>query len=321
MDVICIDARNAVYRHGWTRAQLHNSEGKPTGAIFGILSCLLRLYKYYPNAKFIFCWDGKEPKKSWRHVMCSTYKAHRHSANGGEMPVEVKNILSQIPAIKKVIALLGFQQYEVPYLEADDLIGIVATSLAKRKDVDRVLIYSMDKDYYQLITLKVQVLRDLDKANKCKAFTAEDVKKEFGVLPVEWNRYRALVGDKSDGINSAIPRVGKVTALKLLAQGFDCSKSAPVSKIEKLHKDHWQKAYLNYQLSKIVINPKSKYLLESSVLSLVTIIDSISSNKGIVRRNKKEFNATGYRQFLAFCANYELAWILENRYLFSAMGW
>ena len=64
MDVVLVDAKNATYRHGWTRSSLHNSAGQPTGAIFGILSCLLRLYKFHPKAQFIFCWDGKDTYKS-----------------------------------------------------------------------------------------------------------------------------------------------------------------------------------------------------------------------------------------------------------------
>ena len=319
-DVILVDSKNAVYRHGYTRALLTNSSGKPTGAIFGILSCLIRLHNFHPKAKFIFCWDGKETFKSWRHTLCDTYKANR-AKKPGELPVEVKSILSQIPAIKKVITLLGFPQYEIENLEADDLLGILSKTLSKRKDVNRVLIYSMDKDCYQLIGDKVGVVRDLDKSAKCEAFTAIDVEKKFGVHPKNWNKYRALVGDVSDGIKSPFPKVGKVRALKLLAEGLDPSNSKPTSKLEKEYSQFWEQAHTNYRLSKIVTNPTHSVLTERNILHLKKVVKDISTDKGIKRQNRKDFNNVGARAFVKFCGDYELNWILENRHIFYSMGW
>jgi DNA polymerase-1 len=165
IDIILVDAKNAVYRHGYTRAQLRTSTGQSTGAIFGMLSCLIRLHRYYPKALFLFCWDGQKPKESWRHKLCPTYKSNR---GVGEVPKEVQAILAQIPEIKKMLRLMGFAQFEVANIEADDEIGIIAVALAKRKDVSRVLVYSMDKDYFGLIDDKIHVVRDLDKSMKCK---------------------------------------------------------------------------------------------------------------------------------------------------------
>lgn len=317
MDVVLVDAKNATYRHGWTRSSLHNSAGQPTGAIFGILSCLLRLYKFHPKAQFIFCWDGKDTYKSWRHKVCGTYKANRSKPGSKDVPVEVKDILSQIPAIKKVIDILGFPQYEVERLEADDLIGILAKYVARKSGVENVFIYSMDKDMHQLIGGKIAVVKDLNKSLKCRAYTSKDVLADFGVTPKDWNKYRALVGDSSDGIKSPFPKIGKVRAMKLLAEGLDASKSAPSTEIERQFSEHWSKAHMNYRLSKIVTNAESKVMTSVNRLHLIKVVEAVSTVAGIKRR---QIENTDARKFVKFCATYELQWIMENRHLFYSIG-
>lgn len=313
MDIILVDARNAVYRHGWTRANLYNSSGKPTGAIHGFLSCLIRLKKFYPKAQFILCWDGKDPKESWRHKLCSTYKANRSSAKGEEPPQEVKNILSQIPAVRKVSDILGIAQFDVDYLEADDLIGILAVALASKSEIRNVYVYSMDKDMYQLIGGKISVVRDLDKAKKCKAYKAKDVQKEHKVDASSWVKYRALIGDPSDGIKSPFKGVGKVTALKLLAAGLDPSKKEPSLKIEKKYSKDWKKCHQNYILSKIVKSASSKKLPEDTQNQLQDIVKNIDFLP-VVEDKKK-----AVKEFIRFCAKYELNWIIEQRHQFFSM--
>lgn len=310
MDIILIDARNAVWRHGYTRSLLRNSAGTPTGAIFGFLGCLLRLKKFYPDAKFVLCWDGKEPWKSWRHNYCDTYKASRHKPGSPDLPIEVKNILSQIPAIKKVAGILNLPQFEVDRLEADDLIGVLSKAFTAKDQVDNVYIYSMDKDMFGLIGGKVSVVRDLDKAKKCKAFKAKDVLKEYGVTSKAWAKYRALIGDPSDGIKPAIRGVGKVTAVKLLSQGLDPSKKDPTLKIEKQYKKHWRQCHMNYVLSKIIIDADSKKLPKATSKQLLDIL----KNLDFIPEAENKVGAA--RRFVKFCAEYELNCIMEQRYQF-----
>ena len=313
MDICLMDARNTVYRHGWTRQNLRNTEKKPTGAIFGFLSCLVRLRNFYPNAKFIMCWDGKDPGNSWRHQYSSSYKAHRKSTTGEELPIEVRNILSQIPAVKQVSEILGIPQFEVDSLEADDLIGILSKIFSDKKEVDNVYIYSMDKDMYQLIGGKVSVIRDLDKAKKCKPYKAKDVLKDHGVAPIDWIKYRALVGDPSDGIKSAFKKVGKVTALKILAAGLDPSKKEPTKPIEKKYSKEWSRCHKNYILSKIVIDANSKRLLEKNKVQLAELLKNIDFIPVVQDREDAA------KQFIRFCSKYQLNWVMEQRFKFFKM--
>ncbi len=320
MDVVLVDAKNCVYRHGFTRAHLKTADGKYTGALFGVLSCLIRLSRYYPKAAFVFCWDGEETFKSWRHSICKTYKCKR-AKKPSDVPPEVGIILKQIPLIKKILTILGFAQFEVANLEADDLIGVIASSLYKRSDVKRVLIYSMDKDYYGLVNKKIQVVRDLDKSSQCEALQAAGIKKKFGVHPRDWVKYRALIGDPSDSIKSPLPKVGKVRALKLLKEGLDPSNKIPISKLEKKYNEHWKNVHMNYRISKIVTDHKFKHLPAHAKEALKVIVKRVDKSLSCIRRNNKCHDKLHYKRFLQLCSDYELHWIIEHRDDIWRLGW
>src|SRR6185312_986152 len=150
---------------------LRASNGFPTGVIYGVLAGMMRLHRIFPDAAFVFCWDGKDTDKSWRHKLAKTYKANRKRT--GEPPQEVKDVYMQIPSLRILLSHMGFLQLEIDTLEADDLIGIVARSLKKK--VKRVLIYSSDKDFIQLMDKHTLLVRDIDKKKKCAPLTEKEV--------------------------------------------------------------------------------------------------------------------------------------------------
>ena len=59
MRLVIIDAKNALFRFGYAHLTLQASDGRPTGAVYGILGLLLRLKEKYPDARFVMAWDGK----------------------------------------------------------------------------------------------------------------------------------------------------------------------------------------------------------------------------------------------------------------------
>ena len=120
--VILIDSKNYAYRHCYTRTQL-SSRGRPTGLLHGAIQGLLRLHRVFPDAVFVFCWDGEESTKSWRHGLAANYKQNRVST---EITPERKALFQQIPILRSMLTHLGFCQLEVRTLEADDLIGVMA---------------------------------------------------------------------------------------------------------------------------------------------------------------------------------------------------
>lgn len=259
----------------------------------------------------MICWDGDNASKSWRHDLCPDYKSNRKSSKDKPVPQEVKDIHKQIPILEKFFTNFGLTQFSVPKLEADDLIGVLATAL--RKTHHRVLIYSTDRDFYQLIHGNVMVVRDLDKSKKGLEFTAKEVKRDYGVLPKDWLRYRAFVGDKGDKIDKPIAGIGEKRVLELLARGVDASKSKPDPKWsdgQKLDlKQHWSKVRLAYHLSKIIRKHSDRKLPREVRSKLKNIVQNQLHNLYRKHKTKKR-----YRQMTQFFAKYDLEQLMENRH-------
>lgn len=294
--VILIDGRNWCYRHGYTRIGL-SSRGRPTGALFGAIQGLIRLNRMYPKAAIVFCWDGKKSDQSWRHRLCSTYKSNRVVKTGEVNPL-VSAIRSQIPLIMSFLRMYGIKQFDVPKLEADDLIGILSTAL--KSDYEKVIIHSTDRDFYQLIKGNVLVVRDLDKKLHGLEFTAQDVKNEFGVYPKDWLKFRAFVGDKGDRIDKPIPGIGGVKALKILAAGVDASKKKPHPE----YKEHWHKIRLAYKLSRILRKYDDPKLPKITQDALRTIL--MQSSKNLCRSKSITESKKAYKEMIKFLCEFEL---------------
>jgi DNA polymerase-1 len=304
-EVLLIDGRNYLYRHCFTRTGL-SSKGRPTGGIFGALTGLIRLHKFFPNAAIVFCWDMVS-SNSWRHELEPGYKSNRKPKEGAEIPKVVLDIRTQIPIIEKFIRKFGFRQFSVPRLEADDLIGVLAT--AWKDHFRKIIIYSTDRDYYQLIKDNVVVVRDFDKTLKCKEITAREIRREFGVAPKDWLRYRALVGDSGDKIDKPIKGVGPKKAIAMLKAGVDASDSNP----HPDYKEHWRKIRLAYKLSKIVRRYDDSRVSAKTQKRLERIIRAVSDSG--YRLSRKNRNQKTYDYMMEFLVDYELVELIQRREL------
>jgi 5'-3' exonuclease len=259
----------------------------------------------------VFCWDGEDTDKSWRHKLAKTYKENRRKK--GEKPQEVKDVYIQIPHLKLLLSRMGFLQVEVPTLEADDLIGIISTTLSKK--VGRVLIYSSDKDFFQLIKKNVFLIRDLtkDKSKKCAPITAKQIEAEFGVLPKNWVKYRSFIGDKSDDIYKPVKGLGPVTVKKILAEGTDPTKKDGCTS-DKV-RPHWKAVRLNYKLTKIVRRVDDKRLplqVKKEISELLSVLHKVKSDT--LFRSSKGKSKESYRAMLDTLSKFELDTLLEQRH-------
>src|SRR5580765_1580004 len=138
-EVILIDGKMVAYRAHFSHMALKNADGEPTGLLHGFFYELLSINKKMPEARMIICWDGKG--KTWRHTTYPKYKAQR------PYNPEWKRMNAQIVELLPILKKLGFHVYEVDGVEADDIIGILATQLNGHD----IRIYSGDRDMYQLV--------------------------------------------------------------------------------------------------------------------------------------------------------------------------
>ncbi|NLD92745.1 MAG: DNA polymerase I [Fibrobacter sp.] len=199
-----IDGHALIYRAYYALAKnpLTNSNGIPTGAIYGFVNYLIRLIEIYKCPYLTVVLDSSV--KTFRHEMYEQYKANRD-----EMPDELK---VQIPLIKDVVNAFNIPMICQDGLEADDLIA----SLTK-KAVDNgfdVFLVTKDKDLMQLIGPHVKMLAP-DGTGVLQLFDEKDVVDKLGVPPGKVLDYLSLIGDSSDNI-PGVPGVGPKTAIKIL---------------------------------------------------------------------------------------------------------
>lgn len=150
---IIIDAHNLLYRNHYTHINLTSNDGYPTGAMHGSLMAVHRHRKKYPDADIVFVWDGPPDTsgyRSWRYRAYDGYKAARQTLTT-EGRENVSKVLAQIKPLFSMLHYAGYLNYRVPGVEADDMIGIVATRL--RDKGHSIFIDSTDKDFYQLLML------------------------------------------------------------------------------------------------------------------------------------------------------------------------
>jgi len=198
--VTMIDGHALAFRSYYAIRGLTNSRGRSVNAIYGFMRSLLRLLAEDGEGdSTIIAFDASE--KTFRHEQYEEYKA-------GRAPTP-EDLPDQIDTIRQLVDLMGIYRIEVPGLEADDIIGTLATRCAEQGY--RVEIVTSDRDAYQLVSDRITV-RGLDRAEQ---IGPEEVLEKYGVTVEQWVDYRALIGDPSDNIPGA-KGIGPVGASKLL---------------------------------------------------------------------------------------------------------
>jgi DNA polymerase-1 len=201
--LLLVDGSSYLYRafHAMPdlRAVPGDPSSPPTGAIRGMINMLQSLRKEVP-AGFAACvFDAKGP--TFRDAIYPAYKANR-----SPMPDDLR---SQIEPIHEVVRLMGWTVLNVPGVEADDVIGTLATTAAAQGM--QVIVSSGDKDLAQLVTERITII---DTMNGRKRDVA-GVTAEFGVPPHLMRDYQTLVGDTVDNV-PGVAKVGPKTAAKWL---------------------------------------------------------------------------------------------------------
>ena len=196
---ILVDGSSYLFRAFHGLPPLTNSEGHPTGAIFGVVNMVGKLLEQYQPERIAVVFDAKG--KNFRHEMYSEYKAHRPP-----MPDELR---VQIEPIKEIIAALGIPLLVIDGVEADDVMGTLAEQATKVKMT--ALLSTGDKDMAQLVNEHISLINTMND----QLMTPDSVLEKFHVKPEQIIDYLALMGDSSDNI-PGVPKCGPKTAVKWL---------------------------------------------------------------------------------------------------------
>lgn len=205
--LILVDGSSYLFRAYHSPPHLTNAQGEATGAIYGVVNMLNSLLRQYQPSQMVVVFDAKGP--TFRNELYADYKAHR--------PPMPDDLRSQIEPLHQIIQALGVPLLVISGVEADDVIGTLATQASKAGR--HVLISTGDKDMAQLVDAHVTLINTMTDT----LLDPAGVKEKFGVGPELIIDFLALMGDKSDNI-PGLPGVGEKTAQALL-QGIgsiDC---------------------------------------------------------------------------------------------------
>ncbi|SDD66982.1 DNA polymerase I [Aquimonas voraii] len=198
--LILIDGSSYLYRAFHALPPLSNAAGEPTGALFGVVNMLRATLKEGPTyAAFVM--DASGP--TFRDALYPEYKANREA-----MPDDLR---AQIEPMMAIVEALGFPILRVSGVEADDVIGTLATRAAA--EGIEVEVSTSDKDFAQLVRPGITLVNTMSGSRLDEAGVVE----KFGVRPEQIIDYLALMGDSVDNI-PGVDKCGPKTAAKWLGE-------------------------------------------------------------------------------------------------------
>jgi len=180
-------------------------DGRPTNAAYGFISMLLKLTESFDPDTLIVAFDKGRP--AFRSDVLERYKIHR--------PPTPDELRPQFGIAKELLGAMNVPVVECDGWEGDDLLG----TLAARGEAEghKVLLFTGDKDAYQLVTEKVSVVSTKKGITEIVVYDPAGVEERTGVRPAQIADFLGLKGDTSDNI-PGVPGIGEKTAAKLIQE-------------------------------------------------------------------------------------------------------
>lgn len=199
--LLLVDGHSLIYRSffAFIRKPLRNAKGQNTSAVFGFANTMRKLLLTLEPEYCAVVFDA--PGKTFRHVKFEEYKIQR--------PPAPEELPEQIPIVKDMVQAWRIKSFEVPGVEADDVLATLARRFGDAGY--EVVIASSDKDLLQLVGGSIAVYDPWRE----KRYGPEEVKEKLGIGPELVPDYLALTGDSSDNV-PGVPGIGPKRALDIL---------------------------------------------------------------------------------------------------------
>lgn len=186
MEVCLVDGTYELFRAYFALPKLESPDGRPVGAVRGLVQSLLSLLREREVTHVGCAFDSVIP--SFRNEMFPGYKTGEGTPEG---------LLFQFPLAERAVAALGIRVWPMVEYEADDAIATAVAQLRLEPEVDRIIICSPDKDLGQLVEGERVICLD---RRRSEEIDAVGVVSKFGVSPESIPDLLALTGDTADGI-------------------------------------------------------------------------------------------------------------------------
>jgi DNA polymerase-1 len=207
-ELYLIDGNSLAYRAFFALPEsIATSDGRPSNAIFGFASMLVKILTDQGEVPCIVVWDAG---MSGRKEISEEYKAQRSSR-----PDLLKQ---QWPQLAPLVEAFGYANLSVEGYEADDVIAALAEQ-ARASGIP-VMVVTGDRDAYQLVGDGIRVMSTSRGVTDTKVYDRQAVIDRYGIPPERVPDFIGLKGDTSDNI-PGVPGIGDKTASDLLQRFGD----------------------------------------------------------------------------------------------------
>jgi 5'-3' exonuclease len=202
MIVHLVDGTYELFRHFYGQRRFNKGADKPCGAVAGVLHTVLETIEGGATHLGV---ATDHVIESFRNDLWPGYKT-----GDGIDPA----LFAQFHPLEECLAAMGVTVWPMVELEADDALASAAHLAALDARVQRVCIWTPDKDLAQCVQgdRVVQIDRKSGQVRD-----AAGVKAKFGVDPARIPDYLALVGDAADGF-PGLAGIGAVGAARLVTR-------------------------------------------------------------------------------------------------------
>lgn len=222
---LIIDGNHTLHRalHQSNYRELSNSQGMPTGIVYGFCSILKGIVNKLGASSVIVAFDGGHSKR--RMDLYEDYKKREpdeevHPDTG---MTQAQYFRHQFSWVKTLLDKLGIINISVEGREGDDLIFQLAHMIRGKK-----IIVSEDRDFCSLITEDISLYRPI----RGEVINLVNFKEATGCsTPKHFLYQKVMVGDGSDNIPQVCKGVGETTINKILETIPD-SELSPTKIIE-----------------------------------------------------------------------------------------
>ena len=249
MKLLVLDGNSIFNRAFYGIKLLTTKDGTFTNAIYGFLTMLHKIKEDTNPDAVAVAFDMRAP--TFRHKEYDGYKAQRRG-----MPPE---LAQQLPILKELLTLLGYQIVECEGYEADDILGTLARVCTE--EGHECVLATGDRDSLQLVNPSVTVRLAATKFGQpvVTVYDEAKIKEDYGVTPHQLIDIKALQGDSSDnipgvsgiGAKGAADLIQKYGSIEAIYQNFDQLDLKPA--MRKKLEEGKESAFLSYKLGTICL--------------------------------------------------------------------
>jgi 5'-3' exonuclease len=195
-----VDGTYELFRHFYGLRRFTKGEDRPLGAVAGVLNTILEMLEKGATHLGV---ATDHVIESFRNGLWAGYK----TGAGIE-----RALRAQFEPLEQALSVMGVAVWPMIELEADDALASAARLAAEDPRVEKVCIWTPDKDLAQCV--RGDRVVQMDRRAK-KIRDEAGVREKFGVGPELIPDFLALVGDAADGY-PGIGGIGAVGAARLL---------------------------------------------------------------------------------------------------------